>query len=142
MRLESEEFQRRFLGERMARRVVHEHLSRLQGRVRVAVRVRPSLAGAATAALGSRAARAAAAVQLPYPGAVKLVAGSKQQEFEFDAVYNEKTTQVGACGCKRGGECTHTPVALRVNSFSNGSLDNRGEPRVLPSTQLLKPYRI
>jgi hypothetical protein len=126
----------------MARRVVHEHLSRLQGRVRVAVRVRPSLARAATAALGSRAARAAAAVQLPYPGAVKLGAGSKQQEFEFDAVYDEKITQVGTCACEKGGKCMHTPVALRVNYFFFGSLNNREEPRVLPSTQLLKLYCI
>ncbi|KAL4436364.1 hypothetical protein ABPG77_009926 [Micractinium sp. CCAP 211/92] len=85
-----EDFQRRFLQERLERRKVHEQLQVLRGNIRVCCRVRPSLSPGAGAAKEAQA----CGITYPLPGSLCVHASERrQQEFEFDAVFGGEATQ-------------------------------------------------
>ncbi|KAI3430807.1 hypothetical protein D9Q98_009218 [Chlorella vulgaris] len=90
----AEDFQCRFLQERQERRSLHEQLQVLRGNIRVCCRVRPALSAGA-GGLSSEKDAAACAVSYPYSGTLCIHASERrQQEFEFDAVFNGEASQV------------------------------------------------
>ncbi|PRW21080.1 kinesin KIFC3 isoform X3 isoform B [Chlorella sorokiniana] len=88
----AEDFQRRFLQERLERRKVHEQLQVLRGNIRVCCRVRPCLSAGAGATAAT--AQQQSSVSFPYPGSLCLHATERrQQEFEFDSVFSGDSSQ-------------------------------------------------
>ncbi|KAL4420520.1 hypothetical protein ABPG75_010176 [Micractinium tetrahymenae] len=86
----AEDFQRRFLQERLERRKVHEQLQVLRGNIRVCCRVRPSLSPGAGAPKEAQA----CGITYPLPGSLCVHASEqRQQEFEFDSVFSGEATQ-------------------------------------------------
>jgi kinesin family protein C2/C3 len=82
---QAEDFQRRFLAERLERRRAHEELQTLRGNIRVVARVRPA---------GAAAARGPSAVTFPFPGALCVATPDRgTYNFEFSATLAPSASQ-------------------------------------------------
>lgn len=133
VQLQAEDFQRRFLAERLERRRLHEELQALRGNIRVVCRVRPPLPSAR--------APQALAVSFPVEAAIKVRASERwQQEFEFSAVLEPSASQdrvfdevwPALRSCADGYNCTIFAYGQTGSGKTHTVLGSNGEDGVAP----------
>ncbi|KAL4517975.1 hypothetical protein Ndes2526A_g02341 [Nannochloris sp. 'desiccata'] len=89
VQLQAEDFQRRFLAERLERRRLHEELQTLRGNIRVVCRVRPCLS-----INSNNTERKPLAVSFPMEAAIRVAASERRvSEYEFSSVLEPHCSQ-------------------------------------------------